>query len=45
MSDGSSENMERHGAYNGWCKVEGIPLKAKDCPLCVEHSGRKPSDG
>lgn len=23
-----------HGAYNGWCRVEGIPLRALDCPLC-----------
>lgn len=25
-----------HGSYNGWCRVEGIPLKATDCPRCVE---------
>lgn len=23
-----------HGEVNGWCRVVGIPLKAKDCPEC-----------
>lgn len=25
---------EGHGPYNGWCRVAGLPLKAKDCSLC-----------
>jgi hypothetical protein len=27
--------MSDHGAYNGWCRVEGIPLKAEDCIDCL----------
>lgn len=29
----------KHGAYNGWCRVEGIPLKALDCPACCAVEG------
>jgi hypothetical protein len=37
--------MSGHGAYNGWCRVEGIPLKAKDCPECVAVDGRRCTNG
>lgn len=29
------EARSKHGDYNGWCRVQGIPVKAKDCPDCV----------
>jgi hypothetical protein len=32
----SDHDHRRHGSYNGWCRVEGIPLKARDCPACRE---------
>lgn len=31
--------LRKHGAYNGWCRVEGIPLKARDCAECREVEG------
>lgn len=31
--------LRKHGAYNGWCRVEGIPLKARDCADCREVEG------
>lgn len=26
-----------HYPFNGWCHVEGAPLKAKDCPECRKN--------
>lgn len=45
MSDGDrsaeemieSANVLAHYPYNGWCHVEGSPLKAKDCPECRKN--------
>lgn len=28
--------MSKHGSYNGWCRVEGVPLHAADCAECRE---------
>ena len=36
MTDVDPQALRTHGAYNGWCRVNGIPLKAADCPDCRE---------
>lgn len=28
------DEVKRHGSVNGWCRVEGIPLRAEDCRSC-----------
>lgn len=28
-------SIAEHGAYNGWCRIAGIPTKAGDCPSCL----------
>jgi hypothetical protein len=33
----AAASTDRHGSYNGWCYVTGIPLHARDCPACESH--------
>lgn len=35
--------MTQHRAINTWCSVAGIPVKAKDCPECVEAGATMPA--
>lgn len=35
MGPAGLADVSRHGEVNGWCRVEGIPLKADDCPDCL----------